>query len=62
MADLDADGVNELIVADIGILPPSNSLVGQVVILDYDEGTGEFTEQVIIGNIGRAALLQKQLI
>ena len=52
-ADLDADGVNELIVADIGILPPSNSLVGQVVILDYDEGTGEFTEQVIIGNIGR---------
>ena len=36
-ADLDADGVNELIVADIGILPPSNSLVGQVLILDYDE-------------------------
>ena len=53
VADLDADGVSELIVADIGILFPSNSQVGKVVILDYNEQSGEFTEEVVIKNIGR---------
>lgn len=52
-ADLDADGDNELIVADIGILPPSNSQVGKVVILDYDEQFEDFTEEVVVKNIGR---------
>jgi hypothetical protein len=54
VADLDGDGVNELVVADIGILFPTPDLVGRVVILSFD-ANGGYTSEVILEGVGRVA-------
>jgi len=52
VADLNGDGTNEIIVSDIGILPPSDELVGRVVVLTPDF-EGGYSSEVILDGVGR---------
>ena len=53
VVDIDGDGLKDLIVSDIGILPPIDDLVGKIVLFKATENGG-FTSSIIIDNIGRA--------
>ena len=52
VVDLDADGLMDIVVADIGILPPADELVGKVVLLKGLED-GNFEPIILIEEIGR---------
>jgi len=52
VVDLDSDGALDLVVSDIGILSPDDSLVGKVVTYWGSSGI-EATPEVIIDGIGR---------
>ncbi|PXF20466.1 MAG: hypothetical protein CXX72_04835 [Methanobacteriota archaeon] len=54
VVDLDQDGSNDLLVADIGILPPSDDLAGRVVLLRRD-AEGNFSSETLHSGIGRVA-------
>jgi len=50
--DLDGDGDKDIIVAALGILPPSDELAGQVLLLRQNDD-GSFDEEILLDNIGR---------
>ncbi len=52
IVDLDGDNLTDIIVSDIGILPPADDLVGKVVMFK-GMGNGEFEPLTIIDGIGR---------
>jgi len=54
VVDFDQDGSNDLLVADIGILPPSDDLAGSVVLLRRD-AEGNFSNETLHSGIGRVA-------
>ena len=54
VVDLDGDGSRDVLVADIGILPPSTELVGRVVLLAGDE-VGGYAPRVLLDDVGRVA-------
>ena len=53
-ADVDGDSHRDLLVADIGLLGPTNRPVGRVVLLRND-GTFEFEAIVLLEGVGRVA-------
>ena len=53
-ADVDGDSHNDLVVADIGILGPTNRLVGSVVLLRND-GSFAFEPIKLLEDVGRVA-------
>ncbi len=53
-ADVDGDSHRDLLVADIGLLGPTNRPVGRVVLLRND-GTFEFEVIVLLEDVGRVA-------
>lgn len=52
VVDLDGDGVKDLIVADLGSLPPTEDRTGRVVWLRGDR-EGRFTPTVLLDGVGR---------
>ncbi len=52
VADMDGDGMNDIVVSDIGILPPADDLVGKVVLFTAVDGGGWLPTTLIEG-IGR---------
>ena len=53
-ADFDGDGKNELVLSDIGVLPPSDEKHGKVSILTINNSS-IVDEQIVIQDIGRVA-------
>ena len=52
VVDYDQDGDNDIIVAALGFLPPSDKLYGQVLILRQNE-SGGFGKEVLLDGVGR---------
>jgi len=52
--DLNADGLVDYLVADIGSVYPTNQEVGRVVLMEND-GVGGFTPVVLLDSVGRVA-------
>lgn len=52
VVDLDGDGDKDIIVAALGIFPPSDKLAGQVLLLRQNED-GAFEKEILLDNIGR---------
>jgi hypothetical protein len=50
--DYDNDGDNDIIVAALGFLPPSEALAGKVFLLRQST-TGEFSKELILEGVGR---------
>jgi hypothetical protein len=56
VADLNRDGRLEVLVASMGVIPPSNAKTGAVVVLEND-GTNRFTNRVLLDNVARVTSL-----
>ena len=54
VTDLDGDGDQDLLVADIGFLRPTNKKLGSVVLLK-NTGEQQFTPVVLLDDVGRVA-------
>ena len=54
VVDLDGNGSRDILVADIGVLAPTNERVGRVLLLEEDE-VGGYTTRVLLDDIGRVA-------
>jgi hypothetical protein len=54
VVDFDKDGDNDILVAVLGLLFPSNDKIGSVVILEND-GKNHFTKHVVVDNIARVS-------
>ncbi len=52
--DLDGDGDLDLVVASLGVMFPSNAMIGSIVVLEND-GRGHFTNRVLIDGIARVS-------
>lgn len=52
VVDFDGDGDKDIVVAALGILPPSDELAGKVLLLRQDE-QGGFDEETLLDGIGR---------
>jgi hypothetical protein len=52
VADLDGDGLNDIIIADIGILWPVDDKVGRILFL-RNMGDGSFNTEVLLEDVGR---------
>jgi hypothetical protein len=52
--DFDGDGDNDIMVAVLGLLFPSNDKIGSIVVLEND-GSSHFVKHVIAENIARAS-------
>ena len=52
VADLNGDGHLDVLVASMGVIPPSNEKVGAVVVL-MNDGTNHFHNKVIVDKIAR---------
>ena len=52
VVDFDGDGVDDILVAELGELPPSGKRVGKLVLL-RGTGTGQFVPQPLIEGLGR---------
>lgn len=52
VADLNGDGHLDVLVASMGVIPPSNVKKGAVVLLEND-GTNHFTNRVLLDNVAR---------
>ncbi len=57
VADLDDDGDLDVLVASMGVIPPSNARTGAVVVL-VNEGNGQFTNRVLLDNAARVSHLE----
>ena len=51
VVDFDGDGDEDIIVAALGILPPSEELAGQVLLLRQEDG--QFRKELLLDGIGR---------
>jgi hypothetical protein len=54
VVDFDKDGDNDILVAVLGLLFPSNDKIGSVVILEND-GKNHFTKHVVVDKIARVS-------
>lgn len=54
VADLRGTGHLDILVASMGVIPPSNDKVGSVVILEND-GTNHFTNHVVLKDVARVS-------
>ena len=54
VADLNGDGHLDVLVASMGVIPPSNAKTGSVVVLEND-GTNHFTNRVLLENVARVS-------
>jgi len=54
VVDYDRDGDKDIIVAALGLFPPSGKLAGQVLIL-RQSSTGAFTREVLLEEVGRVS-------
>jgi hypothetical protein len=52
VADLNGTGHLDVLVASMGVIPPSNARTGAVVVLEND-GTNHFTNHVLLENVAR---------
>ena len=52
VADLNGDGHLDVLVASMGVIPPSNAKLGSVVVLEND-GANHFTNRVILKDVAR---------
>lgn len=52
VVDFDGDGDKDIVVAALGILPPSDELAGQVLLLRQGDD-GEFRKETLLDGIGR---------
>lgn len=52
VVDYDQDGDNDIIIAALGLLPPSPALAGKILLL-RQSSAGEFIEEVILDGVGR---------
>ncbi len=52
--DIDLDGDKDILVAALGLLPPSEALAGKVLLLRQSE-TGKFEKEVLLENVGRVS-------
>jgi hypothetical protein len=52
VGDLNGDGHLEVLVASMGVIPPSNAKTGAVVVL-VNDGTNRFTNRVLMENVAR---------
>ena len=52
VVDIDGDSDQDLLVADIGILPPTNAKVGRVVLM-LNDGAYQFDSLVLLEGVGR---------
>ncbi len=52
VADLNGDGHLDVLVASMGVIPPSNAKTGSVVVL-VNDGTNHFTNRVLLENVAR---------
>lgn len=52
VVDFDEDGDEDIVVAALGILPPSDQLAGQVLLLRQDDDGG-FDREILLDGIGR---------
>ena len=52
VVDLDKDGDQDIVVAALGILPPSDELAGKVLLLRQDDDGG-FDREILLEGIGR---------
>lgn len=50
--DFDGDGDNDIVVADLGLIPPSDALAGKVFLL-RQTAPGKFNQEVLLDNVGR---------
>jgi len=57
VVDLDGDGINDIIVADLGSFPPTDRTCGQVVWLRGNKD-GTFTPHTLLDQVGRVADVQ----
>lgn len=53
-ADIDGDSLRDILVADIGVLGPTNRKVGKVVLL-HNRGDFKFEPLTLLENVGRVA-------
>lgn len=58
LCDLDQDGQQDLIIADLGSFAPADHNNGQVVWLRWNEQDKEFETHILAGKIGRVADVQ----
>lgn len=54
VADLNGDGHWDVLVASMGVIPPSNVKTGAVVIL-VNDGTNHFSNRVVLENVARVS-------
>lgn len=54
VADLNGDGHLDVLVASLGVIPPSNAKIGSVVVL-MNNGANRFTNRVILENVPRVS-------
>lgn len=54
VADLNGDGHLDVLVASMGVIPPSNMQTGAVVVL-VNDGHGHFTNRVLLENVARVS-------
>lgn len=52
VADLNGDGHLDVLVASMGVIPPSNAPTGSVVVLEND-GSDHFTNRVLLADVAR---------
>ena len=58
LVDLDQDGYDDLIIADLGSFAPADHTNGQVVWLRWNEQDQKFETNILAGKIGRVAEVQ----
>ncbi len=52
VADMNGDGHLDVLVASMGVIPPSNAKTGSVIVL-VNDGTNHFTNRVLLENVAR---------
>ncbi|HEX2101200.1 MAG TPA: VCBS repeat-containing protein, partial [Candidatus Synoicihabitans sp.] len=52
VADLNGDGHLDVLVASMGVIPPSNDRIGAVIVLEND-GAARFTNRVLLQDVAR---------
>ncbi|GLX77834.1 hypothetical protein tinsulaeT_11740 [Thalassotalea insulae] len=52
VVDYDQDGDNDIIIAALGLIPPSSALAGKIVLLRQNE-SGQFAPELLLDDVGR---------
>jgi len=52
VVDYDQDGDKDIIIAALGLMPPSEALAGKIMLLRRTD-TGTYTKEIILQNVGR---------